>query len=413
MVYRSKSPERALAEIKAQVDRYGVRRMEITDNILDMQYFKSVIPQLAATENRAEFFWETKANMSRENVRLMASAGVRWIQPGIESLSDRTLKLMRKGSTQLQNVQLLKYCTESGVRITWNWLFGFPGEDESELDKLANDVRAIHHLQAPSGTSVLYLEKFAPYHSSPEEWGLTGIKPATAYAYVYPFAPESLDRIAFFFECDHFSAKEKGVAFGKLRKIVDGWRSAYPRSHFLAIPRRRSMILLDTRPCAKRFFRRLTGLQHRIYEYCWKIRGERDVQRAFEGEAPAEKISAILQSFVDDYLMLGGNGRYLALATDPRMGYRAFPRVFPGGSIAHGQPAPPRNEGPRAPRRRLGRRLLNVLTLRTPPQAAARNFVMRRALAWGRTARAPYEIGEGPDAPRRDEGAMPAPEPSV
>ena len=47
---------------------------------------------------------------------------MRRIQPGIESLSDHVLKLMRKGTTALQNIQLLKWCREYGVQPEWNLL---------------------------------------------------------------------------------------------------------------------------------------------------------------------------------------------------------------------------------------------------------------------------------------------------
>ena len=47
-------------------------------------------------------------------MRLLRDAGVTTIQPGIESFSDRVLKLMKKGVTGLQNIQLLKWCKEIG-----------------------------------------------------------------------------------------------------------------------------------------------------------------------------------------------------------------------------------------------------------------------------------------------------------
>lgn len=40
---------------------------------------------------------------------------MRRIQPGIESLSTPTLKLMEKGVSLLQNVRLLSWCAEIGI----------------------------------------------------------------------------------------------------------------------------------------------------------------------------------------------------------------------------------------------------------------------------------------------------------
>jgi ribosomal peptide maturation radical SAM protein 1 len=381
MVFRAKQPERALEELQSQVKRYGLPLMEMTDNILDMGYLKTLLPEMAKGPV-AELFWETKANLQQEHIRLFRRAGIKWIQPGIESLSDKTLKLMRKGSSQLQNIALLKACTESGIRITWNWLFGFPGENEEELDDLARVVQAIHHLQPPSSAPVLYMERFAPYQMTPQEWGLEPIRPAAAYHHCYPFPEESLRKIAFFWECDFFKSKEQGTAHRRLQGLVSGWNGVYGKSHLVMVPRKKSLLLLDTRACATQFTRRLTGLHRKVYEYCSEIRGLREVQRTFEAEASAEQIAEILQSFVDGMIALESGGRYLSLATDTRLGYKQFPYLFPGGSVL---PAP-------APKRSTAEKLRQLGNPKTAAAIAARrlrrlrfdmtNRVVRKLSTW-------------------------------
>ena len=391
MVFRAKSPERALDELKSQIDRYGLDLMEMTDNILDMNYFKTVLPQLSETPI-ASMFWETKANLTEQQVRLLQRAGVKWIQPGIESLSDKSLKLMRKGSSQLQNVQLLKTCTESGIRITWNWLFGFPGEDEGEMDHLDHVVKTIHHLQPPSAAPVIYMERFAPYQMTPEEWGLDPIRPAEAYHHVYPFPEDSLMRLAFFYESDYFKVKEEGVAHKRLQAIVADWNKFNARSHLMAVPRRDSLLLLDTRPCATKFMRKLTGLERKIYDFIHSIRGLKEVQRAFDSE-PAERVEEILESFVRDYLALKSNGRYLGVATDPRLGYRDFPKLFPGGTVL---PAP----GKPVTRAQRLARLANPAAMLQRARGLKRKLMHRAVLGLSRKlaqpAPTPTSFGKAP-----------------
>ena len=58
---------------------------------------------------------------------------------------------MKKGTSKMQNIQLLKWCAEFGIWVGWNYLYGFPGELEEELAELAQDIEAVHHLQPPSG----------------------------------------------------------------------------------------------------------------------------------------------------------------------------------------------------------------------------------------------------------------------
>lgn len=128
MHFRSKSPQRVLDEFAQQARRYRSFHFEAVDNVLDMAYLKDLFPALAATEAGYEIFYEVKANLSREQLRLMAKAGVMSIQPGIESLSSNVLRLMRKGVRAVQNVNLLRWSQYYGIRVSWNLIWGFPGK---------------------------------------------------------------------------------------------------------------------------------------------------------------------------------------------------------------------------------------------------------------------------------------------
>src|SRR5205807_4869208 len=66
MKYRSKSPERVLAELSELKHRYGIGGIQFVDNILDMSFFKTVLPKLAAADEKYSLFYETKANLKRE-----------------------------------------------------------------------------------------------------------------------------------------------------------------------------------------------------------------------------------------------------------------------------------------------------------------------------------------------------------
>jgi ribosomal peptide maturation radical SAM protein 1 len=384
MIFRSKSPDLVVEEIRAQVKRYGIPRISMADNILDMGYFKTVLKDLSE-KPVAELFYETKSNLTLEQIRTMEAARVTWIQPGIESLSDLTLQLMRKGATGVQNIQLLKWCTESGIRISWNWLFGFPGEDEGEVDGMVETIQSLHHLQPPEGSAVLYLEKYSPYHMSPEEWGLEPIRPAKGYAHVYPFDDEALTHMAFFFEAEFFSGKQGSLAYAKLRAAVDHWRIVYGKSHLISAPRRNALEILDTRPAAKRFRHRLSGLKRKLFEYCNQQHSEERIQRTFAEEATPEEVLTALRSMVDDRLMVEGNGRYLSLATEARHAYKRFPEACPGGQLVQAAPA----NGSRSMRDRL----VDLALGRIPPKRLARAVenrlranAVRKTLAQNSTA---------------------------
>jgi ribosomal peptide maturation radical SAM protein 1 len=201
MKFRSKTARRFAEELDALQQTYGVRGFSLTDNILDMQYLRSLLPDLVAQARQYRLFYETKANLRKDQVELLAAAGVAWLQPGIESFSTPVLKLMAKGTTRLQNVQLLKWCAELGVAVQWNVLFGFPGEDPREYDEMAELLPSLFHLEPPSGSTVVRLDRFSPYWEAPERHGMVGVRHTWAYDYVFAGLPEAQrGRVAYFFD---------------------------------------------------------------------------------------------------------------------------------------------------------------------------------------------------------------------
>lgn len=372
MVYRSKNAARAMDEMSTLMKQHGIPRIFLTDNILELDYFHTLLPELAKNPG-AEIFAEVKVNLTRDQIALLRRANFTYLQPGIESMSDKTLKLMKKGTTQFQNIQMLKWSMEHGIKLSWHWLFGFPGEDEHEVDGLLKVAEAIHHLQPPHGASVVYIERFAPYHMTPEKWDLGEIRAATAYSHLYPFSKDSLNKLAFYFDNDQFKSKESGKSILRLQEAVERWSAEYPDSHLLAFPWGNSLFLIDTRKCAKRFMRRISGLRRKIYEFCSESHSEQKILQVFKPEASEDDIRAILRSFVEDSLMLFNNGSYLSLAADPQVGYKknVMAKYTPLGNVLSVR----KRDGVRVGRVRRGMRKLVALR---PTRLKFRKMVVRK-----------------------------------
>lgn len=274
MAYRSKSAERVLAEIAELSGRYGVNSIQFVDNILDMSYFKTVLAKLAAGGEKYSLFYETKANLKREHVRLLADAGVRWIQPGIESLDDNVLRLIGKGTSALMNIQVLKWLREFDVDAAWNMLSGVPGESDQWYAEMAQWLPMVFHLQPPSGVNRLRYDRFSPYQTRPRDFGLE-IEPSRAYGYVYDLPRESLARLAYYFEDSGQAAHihrglQQQPGQKKLQEVVqqwnDIWRISRPVLQVFDDGRRLHMV--DTRPCAYQTRWTTEGLEAEIYRLC-------------------------------------------------------------------------------------------------------------------------------------------------
>jgi ribosomal peptide maturation radical SAM protein 1 len=261
MAFRRKSSERALEEIRAVTKSSGIFRWMATDNIIDMSYFRDVLPALAQDSQPYEFFYETKANLTKAQVEVMADAGCRVIQPGVESLHDETLDRMRKGTTAAQNIQLLKNCMEAGVLPIWSILCGFPGSDPTAVWGVAKKLPLLAHLPPPNGTTPIRFDRFSPYHSDPESFGIT-LEPVASYQWVYGVSLERAESLAYFFgEADgdpdiaRFALKSLGFA-NEWRESF--WGTDRPELVFLESPPG-EMMIRDTRRATPQDSHRLKG----------------------------------------------------------------------------------------------------------------------------------------------------------
>src|SRR5262245_56756721 len=238
MTYRSKRPERVLAELRHLALTYPRCDVQVVDNILEMSYFGNLLPELARTRLKLELFYETKANLNKEQVRMLRDAGISQIQPGIESFSDPVLALMRKGVSWLQNVQLLKWCKQFGVQPYWNFLWGFPGEPPGEYARMARLVPALVHLPAPVGGAIVRLDRFSPNFNEAERLGFARVRPVEPYAHIFAGLPdEAVANLAYYFDFDYADGRDAGRYIRPLQRAVRRWRRVHRRSEVVSVRR--------------------------------------------------------------------------------------------------------------------------------------------------------------------------------
>jgi ribosomal peptide maturation radical SAM protein 1 len=320
MAFRSKTPRRALDEIEELVDRWQLTNVEVVDNILDMKYFNDMLPALARSGRSLQIFYEVKSNLSREQVRLLSEAGVNRIQPGIESLSDHVLKLMRKGVTALRNIQLLKWCREFNIIAEWNILYGFPGETQDDYRSLLELLRSIRFLRPPCAAGPIRLDRFSPYHNAPADFGLINVRPLSTYRYLYPFAEESLMRIAYYFDFDYEpDSNPTGYAAEVVTYVYD-WKKNPEQGSLCSILRPDgTLVLLDSRSDATVPELILSGLEQAAYEFCDQLQAGANIVRHLRASFPMAEFSDqqvfdFLGSLVENRLMVTDGSNYLSLA---------------------------------------------------------------------------------------------------
>ncbi|HYG63625.1 MAG TPA: RiPP maturation radical SAM C-methyltransferase, partial [Thermoanaerobaculia bacterium] len=229
MAFRRKHWRRVADEVAALEERYRPRVLQFTDNILGMGYFEDLLPHWAAAGGTTPKFFEIKANLSRPQVRLLRDSGILYVQPGIESFSDRTLKVMGKGVSAFQNVAVLRWCQELGIDSQWNLLFGFPGEDVAEYPAHAELLRRLVHLRPPEACAPIRLDRFSPNFTRYREQGFTSIRPMPSYRHVFPLDEDGLMEIAYFFEYTHLHRDRVRELGAPLVRLGRDWHRRWKR----------------------------------------------------------------------------------------------------------------------------------------------------------------------------------------
>lgn len=326
MAYRSKPMENVLTDLDALHARYRTTRFEAVDNIIEMDYFTSLLPALAESGRDYSIFFETKSNLKKSQIELMSRAGVRWIQPGIESLHSAVLKLIRKGVTGIRNVQLLKWCRQYGIQVGWNMIAGFPGEQDAWYAEIAPWLPLIAHLQSCALITLRY-DRFSPYFNDPSAYGLE-LEPIGFYRFAYPLPPEALKDQVYFFE--DRAAPLPAYLVGKIpgrpgltavREIVNRWQTrwkneGHEKPRLEARRHEDHLEITDTRECALMPNQRMDGLPALVLDACDGIATPPQIAKACAAAghpASAAQIDAAVRDLIERRLVLDLDGGLLSL----------------------------------------------------------------------------------------------------
>jgi ribosomal peptide maturation radical SAM protein 1 len=332
MVFRHKSANRAVQEILWLVQRYGKfsKFIHAVDNILPVEYFASVLPTLKDLALNVDLFYETKSNLKKDQIELCSNAGVKYLQPGIESLSTPILGLMGKGVTSLQNIQFLKWARQFGICLRWNYLIGFPGEQWEHYNEQVKIIESIVHLQPPHGEVLcrVRFDRFSPYVAHPQQFGIHNLRPYPSYRYVYPgISDDILQDLAYYFVCDFEGQDRVDDYTTPLADAVRKWHSSRDNCALFSITIGPRVFVCDLRPHAKRLVTVLTGVPKRILMECDAICSRTKLLDCVVdelGKPISERtLDKCLGALLRQKIILEQNGKYLALAIP--LGYRYVP----------------------------------------------------------------------------------------
>src|SRR6266436_818069 len=136
-------PDQTLSETFVEmidlVTRYRTEEVALLDSNFPVQLPRALEIARGILASGVKFNWTFQAStdflcrMSEEDVRLLGASGVSHMGFGTESTSESVLKLMNKRHQHVDEMyETARKAQLGGIRVTFNLIFGYPGETEAD-----------------------------------------------------------------------------------------------------------------------------------------------------------------------------------------------------------------------------------------------------------------------------------------
>jgi hypothetical protein len=248
----------------------------------------------------------------------MRKAGMRKIQIGIEALSSRLLKKMNKGTTAIENIEIMRHCEELGIVNNSNLILYFPGSDEQDVNETLRNLDFVLPFY-PLKTSGFWLGFQSPVYNKGKAYGITAMFNHLHYKVLFP--PEIFKTVRFMVQGYRGRLQEQKRLWQPVLRKVNAWKKGYaalrkgPHSPpCLTYEDGKDFLIIRQRQYQEESLtHRLIGTSRKIYLFCRTRQSVTKILAHFPKLQEAQLI-LFLNMMVRKRLMFEEGGEYLSLA---------------------------------------------------------------------------------------------------
>jgi ribosomal peptide maturation radical SAM protein 1 len=231
--YKTKKSNTIIKELEELSKKHSRYDFLFIDNILNPQLFGTLFDNLAMNETSFGFSCEIKSNTSTQKLEKLKKAGVHTLQPGIESLNTKILKLMNKGCTATHNILFLLMGRKLNVNILWNFLLGVPYEKELYYHEMIRIIPSLYHLQPPKAYGFLRMDRFSDYYykhfnkdvDTGGKQEFHNVRPASVLKYLF-HESANVSNLCYYFEAESITFVKKET-YKKIIDCIEKWQSLW------------------------------------------------------------------------------------------------------------------------------------------------------------------------------------------
>jgi ribosomal peptide maturation radical SAM protein 1 len=266
--YRHKSGKRMLDEVTSLSKTYQSLNFTFTDNALPPKEADFFFSKIASAPVDLNFFAEIRGTSAPQRLKQYRKGGLATVQVGIEALSTSLLKKMKKGCTVMDNIAMMKLCTEQGISLEGNIIVDFPTTTTTEITETLNNLKYILPF-VPLETATFFLGYGSPIFSNAKDYSIRSITPHTKTKFLFPKScHNSMTSLIMGYRGDKILQKKM---WQPVRKAIADWKKFHENRTNTQIPAlsyrdgESFIIIRQEIPAAATLHHRLKGISRKIY----------------------------------------------------------------------------------------------------------------------------------------------------
>lgn len=320
--YRKKTASRIAADIDYLTARHQTLSVALMDNVLPPKNVHTIFTRVSKLNKDLRLFGEVRATTTIKELTALRDCGMREVQIGIEALSSNLLKKLHKGTSAIQNLEIMKNCEALGIRNISNLILQFPGSDARDV------AETLHTLEFalpfhPLKTVRFWLGLGSPVWLNPKAYGIKAVFNHPNWSCLFP--DKFFRSLPFIIQSYRGDLTYQRKIWKPIQSKVSDWEKQYADIHknqgegpILSLRDGRDFsIIRQRRYMDAPAVHRLTGASRQVYLFCQKHRPIAAICAAFP-HVPDDAIVTFLKMMVDKKLMFTEKNRYLSLAAPVR-----------------------------------------------------------------------------------------------
>ncbi|UCD78257.1 MAG: RiPP maturation radical SAM C-methyltransferase [Desulfobacterales bacterium] len=322
--YRHKDPARVVNEIDHLTGKFQTLAVSIVDNVLPRKSARELFKKVSNLKKDLHFFAEIRADTPASELEVMRDAGMQELQIGIEALSTSLLLKLHKGTSAIQNLEVMRNCEALGIANRSNLILHFPGSDEQDVAETLRNLDFALPFR-PLQTVNFWLGLGSPVWQNPTAYGIKAVFNHPNWSRLFP--PGISRSMAFMIQAYRGDLGFQQKIWQPVKEKVTSWQKTYTGlqhgplySPILSLRDGREFLIIKQRQYqADSIKHRLVGTSRLIYLFCMQRRSLTHIRSQFPSFAE-DKIVAFLKMMVDKKLMFEEKENYLSLAAPKKPG---------------------------------------------------------------------------------------------